>query len=263
MDEARATVLLEVLAAQRGVVCTVGAGGKKSTLYRLAEAHRVVGSARVGLTATVMVAPPPASLFGEPLVAPDDQLTRQLPELATQRRLLAYARPSTKPGRLGGVAPEMVAELHRCCGFTVTLVKADGARMRLIKAPADDEPVLPPGATTVLPVVSAQALGRPLSPAVAHRLDRLVAITGAVPGEPLAPVHIARLLASDAGALQHAQKATVVPIINMVDDDSARDAARAAAREALAMTRRFDRVVLAAMTAADPLVEVVVRPGPA
>jgi hypothetical protein len=49
----------------------------------------------------------------------------------------------------------------------------------------------------------------------------------------------------------------VVPIINMVDDAGARDAACAAAREALAMTRRFDRVVLAAMTAADPLIEVV------
>jgi probable selenium-dependent hydroxylase accessory protein YqeC len=257
MDRACAEDLLEVLAARRGVICAVGAGGKKSTLYRLAEAHSALGSARVGLTATVMIAPPPASLFGLPLIAPDDELSRQLPQLASQRRLVAYARISTKPGRLGGVAPELVAELHRRCGFTATLVKADGARMRLIKAPAEDEPVLPPGSATVLPIVSAHALGRPLNPAIAHRLDRVAAITGAVPGEPLAPIHIARLMVSDAGALQNTRHAVVVPIINMVDDAGARDAACAAAREALAMTRRFDRVVLAAMTAADPLIEVV------
>jgi probable selenium-dependent hydroxylase accessory protein YqeC len=258
MDEARAQDLLEALAAQRGMVCAVGAGGKKSTLYRLAEAHRTLGSARVGLTATVMMAPPPASLVGLPLIASDDALIRQLPPLASRRRLVAYARSSSKPGRLGGVAPELVADLHRRCGFTVTLVKADGARMRLIKAPAEDEPVLPPGATTVLPIVSAQALGRPLSPAIAHRLERVAAITGAVPGELLAPAHVARLMVAEAGALQNARDAAVVPIINMVDDDRARDVARTAAHEALAMTRRFDRVVLTAMTAADPLVEVVV-----
>ena len=156
------------------------------------------------------------------------------------------------------MAPELVAELHRRCGFAATLVKADGARMRLIKAPADDEPVLPPGSATVLPVVSARAFGRPLGPEVAHRLDRLLAVIGAAPGEPLGAVHVARLLTSEAGALQHAQGAVVVPIINMVDDDATLDAARAAAREALAMTRRFDRVALTAMTAADPLVELVV-----
>jgi hypothetical protein len=50
-----------------------------------------------------------------------------------------------------------------------------------------------------------------------------------------------------------------VPVINMVDDGARLGLARQAAREALALTRRFDRVVLAAMTAAEPIVEVVAR----
>jgi probable selenium-dependent hydroxylase accessory protein YqeC len=260
MDEAGARALLEVLGAARGMICAVGAGGKKSTLYRLAEAHRALGSARVGYTATVTVATPPAGLFGAPLLDRDDALAQALPRALKDRSLVAYAGPSSKPGRLDGLAPERVAALHARYGFTATLVKADGARMRLIKAPAEDEPVLPPGTATVLPVVSARAIGRPLDLATAHRLDRVARITGAAPGERLAPIHLARLLAAADGALHRAGDATVVPIVNMADDPKARLAAREVARQALALTRRFERVVLAAMTAAQPLVEVVGPP---
>lgn len=146
MDEAGANVLLDVLAARRGMVCAVGAGGKKSTLYRLAEAHLEAGSPRIGLTATVLFAARRGRLIGEPLVGQD--LARQLPLALAERRLIAYAQAWAKPGRLGGVAPELVVALHEHCRFTATLVKADGARMRLIKAPAEDEPALPRGTAT-------------------------------------------------------------------------------------------------------------------
>jgi probable selenium-dependent hydroxylase accessory protein YqeC len=261
MDEAGARLLLDALSGARGIVCAVGAGGKKSTLYRLAEAHRAVGSGRVALTSTVMVASPPASLFGDPLIGSGDALTEALSRALAERPLVAFAEPSSKPGRLGGLAPERVASLHARYDFTATLVKADGARMRLIKAPAEDEPVLPPGSATVLPVVSARAIGRPLDAVVAHRPERVSRVTGAAPGEPMTPIHVARLLVSETGALHKAGSAIVVPIINMVDHQSARLEARAAARHALAMTRRFDRVVLAAMTAANPLIEVVTGRG--
>ena len=50
MTPESAARLLDLLAARTGLVCAVGAGGKKSTLYRLAEAHRLAGTGRVGLT---------------------------------------------------------------------------------------------------------------------------------------------------------------------------------------------------------------------
>ena len=94
--------------------------------------------------------PPPRSLPAHRLVAPAETLAAEVPALARRHRLLAYAGPSAKPGRLGGVPGELIAGLHAEAGFAVTLVKADGARMRWLKAPRDDEPVLPPDAATVL-----------------------------------------------------------------------------------------------------------------
>lgn len=258
MTGAAAGALLDLLAARRGLVCVVGAGGKKSTLYRLVDAHLAAGSARVGLTCTVAMAPPPPSL-GAPLIARSADLVRALAAHHREAGVVIYAQPSAKPGRIGGMPPAVLSRLHADGGFDVTLIKADGARMRWIKAPAPEEPVLPPNANTVLPLVSARVFGQPLSQAVAHRPERVAAVTGAEPGEPLTPEHVARLLTSERGALQGTGGATVVPIINMVDDPTMRAPALAAARLALERSDRFSRVVLTSMIAGDPVVEVIAR----
>jgi probable selenium-dependent hydroxylase accessory protein YqeC len=234
----------------------VGAGGKKTTLYRLVEAHLAARTGRVGLTCTVAMAPPPAWL-GEPVIADHAELARVFRQLGAERTLVVYAQASRKPGRVGGVPPEVLPSLHDAGRFTATLIKADGARMRWIKAPAPGEPVLPPGVTAVLPLVSARVFGQPLTEQVAHRPERVAAVTGAQPGEALTPQHVARLLTSEEGALQGVGSATVVPIINMVDDQARRAPALAAARQTLARSNRVARVVLANMTATDPVIEVV------
>jgi probable selenium-dependent hydroxylase accessory protein YqeC len=236
----------------------VGAGGKKTTLYRLVDAHLAAGTTRIALTCSVAMTPPPKWL-GAPVIAEGAELRDALDRLGRDRRLVVYAQPPPKPGRIGGVPPEDLARLHDEGGFEATLIKADGARMRWIKAPGPGEPVLPPNIATVLPLVSARVFGQPLSEATAHRLERVAAVTGARPGEPVTPEHVGRLLSSEQGALQGVGGATVVPIINMVDDQTRREAARAAARLALATSSRLAQVVLASMIAPDPVVEVVTR----
>ena len=247
--------LLEALAATRGLVALVGAGGKKTTLYRLARAH----AGRIGITATVAIPPFPEDLGAHVIVAGTSALPALVAEAAQQHRIVAFARPSDKPNRLAGLPPGEVRWIHENAGFEVTLVKADGARSRWIKAPDPDEPQLPEGVDTVIPVVSARAIGERLREDIAHRVDRITAITGAQPGDIITPDLVARLLADEQGALKGAGKATMVPLINMVDNDEIAVVARQAARWALALTRRFDRVILTSMAAESPLVEIVAR----
>lgn len=247
--------LLDALDARSGIVCLVGAGGKKTTLYRLAAAH----PGRVGITSTVFIPMFPRRLEAKVVLAEEEVLETEVAAAATRARAVAFARPAQKRGRRAGLAPALVRLIHAAAGFDVTYVKADGARSRLIKAPAAEEPQIPEDADVVIAVVSARAIGEPLSEPVAHRVERISAVTGAVPGRPISPTHVARLLASDQGALRLAGSARVVPLINMVDDAERHALARAAAREALALTDRFQRVVLAQMRGAEPLVEVVTR----
>jgi probable selenium-dependent hydroxylase accessory protein YqeC len=247
------TALLDALQAHEGIVCAVGAGGKKSVLYQLAREH----PGRLALTATVHTTEFPADL-GVDQVIDEDASLRARVLAADPSRSVAYACPSSKPGRHAGASPATIRAIHDAGIFAATFVKADGARMRWIKAPEADEPILVPGADTVIPVVSARAIGEPLSERVAHRIDRVAEVTGTAPGELLTPEAVGRLLASEHGALQHAGSARVAPVINMVDNRNKEELARAAAAAAIAMTSRFDRVVLCCLRRPeDPVVAVV------
>lgn len=233
------TALVDALEAHAGIVCAVGAGGKKSVLYQLAREH----PGRFALTATVHTTVFPDDLGLQQIIDDDAKLRERL-RAADPARSVAYACPSEKPGRHAGADPATIRDIHDAGAFDATFVKADGARMRWIKAPEANEPIPVPGVDIVIPVVSARAIGEPLGERVAHRVDRVSAVTGVAPGERLTPEAVGRLLASEQGALQRTAGARVAPVINMVDNEIKEELARAAAKAAIAMTARFDRVVL-------------------
>lgn len=247
--------LLEALCVSAGIVCAVGAGGKKTTLYRLLRAH----TGRVACTATVFTPPFPAGLPAQQVVEAPDTIVAAVLAAARQHARVAFACASDKPGRLAGLTPDQVARCHAEGGFDLTLVKADGARMRLLKAPGPGEPNLVDGTATVLGLMSAHVIGLPLSDRHVHRPERVAAIAGARPGEALTPRHLARVMASVDGLLRGVGDARVVPVINMADSAEHRKAALEAAHIALDLSDRYDRVVVAAMRAASPIVEVVTR----
>ncbi len=248
-------LLIDLLAARNGVVCVVGAGGKKSILYQLIREH----PGRVALTATAHTPEYPADLPVEQIID-DEAMLRDRVLASGQSRSVAYACPSSKAGRHAGVSAATIRSIHNEGGFAATFVKADGARMRWIKAPATDEPMMVPEADTVIHVVSARAIGEPLSERVAHRVERVEAVTGVAPGMPLTPEAVGCLMASEEGALYRTGGARVTPVINMVDDARQEQLARAAASAALAMTTRFDRVVLCCLRQpSGPVVAVVTR----
>ena len=236
------TALIDALDAREGIICVVGAGGKKSAIYQLAREH----PGRLALTATVHTTVFPDDLGLQTIIDDDANLTARV-AAADPERSVAYACPSNKPGRHAGARPATIRAIHDAGGFSATLVKADGARMRWIKAPEADEPIVVPGADIVIPVVSARAIGESLSERVAHRVDRVAAVTGVAPGEVLTPESVGRLLASEQGSLYRAAGARIAPVINMVDNNGKEELARAAARVAIASTSRFDRVVLCSL----------------
>jgi probable selenium-dependent hydroxylase accessory protein YqeC len=247
--------LIDLLDARSGIVCAVGAGGKKSLLRWLAARHH----GPVALTGTVFITHVPDDAGFAIAVARDAELPDAVARLGRRSRV-AYACPSDKPGRWAGASAATIERIHREGGFAATYVKADGARMRWVKAPADDEPALPACCTTVLPVVSALAIGEPLSSRVAHRIERIGEVLGLRENEIITPTHLGRLIASPFGLLKSTEARRVVPVINMVDDARRETGAREAAEVALAANGRIDRVVLTCLARGSaPLVAVVRR----
>jgi probable selenium-dependent hydroxylase accessory protein YqeC len=247
--------LLDLLDARSGIVCAVGAGGKKSLLNHLAAAH----PARVALTSTVFMSYFPGHPRFAIAVDEDERLPEAVAALDPALGVV-YACPSNKLGRWAGVSEATLERIHREGRFAATYVKADGARMRHVKAPADGEPALPACCTNVVPVVSALAIGEPLTAAVAHRVERIGRVTGLHENARITARHLGQLLASADGSMKGTEGRRVVPVINMVDDDLREAQAREAAEVALELCSRIDRVVLACLARTEnPVVAVVQR----
>jgi probable selenium-dependent hydroxylase accessory protein YqeC len=248
--------LLNALEIGRGIVCLVGAGGKKTTLYRLAMLY----PGRVGITSTAAYIPPfPNRISAYQVITDEKQLLTLVSAVAKTHRLIAYAQPSAKKGRLAGLSPTLIGKIHQQANFDISLVKADEAYNRWIKAPGAEEPIIPEETATVIPIVSVLAIGQPLSEKIAHRVKHIESIIRIKKGEILRPIHLARLLASSQGSLKKVSKAKVVPLINMIDGPVWEKQGIATAEIALTLTDRFDRIVLACMSQADPLVIIVRR----
>jgi probable selenium-dependent hydroxylase accessory protein YqeC len=239
--------LVRALGAERGTVCVVGAGGKKSTLFALAaRLERAVVTATVRIpifdsaVATVAVTEEPVSALQ-----------------TADRWPLGLVPRQEGSDRYRGYDPADVAAIAAADVASTVLVKADGARMREFKAPGTDEPVIPATADTVLPIASAHVVGKPLTAEHVHRPERVADIAGLDPGEPIRPTDVAAVLASeDGGRKGMPEGATVIPVVNKVDDGELRDTAREIARKVLARADVL-HVALTRMTASNPLVDVV------
>lgn len=246
--------LLELFNANRGVISCVGAGGKKTTMFQLARAH----AGRVGITATAHIEYFPKTLGSTNYIGDEAEILAAIKKDKTSR-LIAFAKPSARFGRRAGVSSDLIQTIKDECDFELILIKADGARSRFIKAPAEHEPPIPEFTNTVIPIVSAKVIGQSLTEKIAHRIDCLSNVAGLNENDEIKPEHIAKLFASNNGALKNTGDAKVIPLINMVDYVEQEVLAKEAAQLVLSMTDRFDKVVLAAMKEENPIVDVITR----
>lgn len=240
--------LITALDARDATVCAVGAGGKRSLLFALADRlgrSVVTASVRIPVfddrVAAVRVTEDPVAAIGE---AGDGDWPLGL----------VSGRDGSE--RYFGYDTDSVAEIADAAPGA-TLVKADGARRREFKAPAEHEPQIPGNADVVVPVASARVVGEPLTDDLVHRPEEVAAITGREIGSKIRPADVATVLASPAGGLKGVPRgATAIPVVNKVDSEGDAAAARAVAGEIL-FRANVPRVVLTRLTADDPVVEVV------
>ncbi len=240
------TDLASTLDADAGTTCVVSAGGKKTLLYRLANALP-----RAVVTATVRI-----PIFDGNVA---DVFVTQDPvdAVANAETWPVGVVPEQEDNRYLGYDPTVIDQLGKAGVADAVLVKADGARNRLFKAPGEDEPIVPASTNTVLPIASVQTVGKALDNEHVHRPERVAKLTGRSRGEELSATDVAVVLASPAGGHKDVPAdATVIPVLNMVDNPEL----EAVAREiAAGILQRADvpRVVLTKLIADDPVVDVI------
>src|SRR6266852_6041187 len=195
------------------LITIVGAGGKTTTMYTLASELAQRGK-RVITTTTTQI------FYHEPgetdalIVAADTPILLQNIRAAWQHQhRITVARTFLRTDKLAGLQPEQPFELLMKSGADAVIVEADGARHRMITAPAEHEPVIPLRTNVALLLISAEAFNQPLSAEIAHRPEHIARVTGISKGDILSPAVIARLITREQGSLKHIPKTSSVYLL--------------------------------------------------
>jgi probable selenium-dependent hydroxylase accessory protein YqeC len=185
------------------LIAITGAGGKTTTMYTLASELAQRGK-RVITTTTTQIFYPEADETDTLIVASEtDALLKTIDEAWQQYHRVTVAGTVLRTEKLAGLQPEQPYELLLKSGADVVIVEADGARHRMIKAPAEHEPVIPLQTNVALLLMSAECINQPLSDEIAHRPELVAKVTGINVGDLLSPAVIARLITSEQGAFKH------------------------------------------------------------
>ena len=226
------------LADAPGVVSIVGGGGKSSLMFALADAlpGRVVMTTTTRIFAAQMQR-------AERVCSLDEAGWRQHLE-DFEKGLLVVG--GVEGSRALGVPLELPGELLAHPRVDAVLVEADGSRMLPVKAPAPHEPQVPPETALLVAVAGIDALDAPIE-AVAHRPERVSALTGLAPEERLDARALAQLLASPEGGLKdRPANARAVVLLNKVETSGNRERARQVALQLLARPG-VERVLIGAL----------------
>jgi molybdenum cofactor cytidylyltransferase len=244
---------------RKAVVSMVGAGGKTTAMFRLAEELASDGW-RVVTTTTTMIRR--EGRCGHTILEAEGDLLLQKAQraMAELSRVTVASGFSQAEGKLIGIDPSLIDALVALPEVDAVIVEADGAKGRSLKAPAPYEPVLPATTSVLLPVAAADAVGRPLDVRNVHRPEIVARLTCAKLAQLITPDLMSAVLLHSEGGLKNAPpEARVLPLINKVSYtrlETARQIARA-----LLESSRIERVLLCAVAQEEPVKEVWGRVG--
>lgn len=160
------------------LISLIGAGGKTSTLYWLAQAFYQQGKRVLFTTTTKMHRPDPLNYHYQLIGTPPIHMRE--PSITAW-----FSHYQPQDNKVIGPSAASVDELKQRGLFDVILVEADGARGLPLKAPARYEPCIPASSDCVIALTGGQVIDRPANPEQIHRWAIFSALTGVRTGEYL------------------------------------------------------------------------------
>ncbi|MBI1297987.1 putative selenium-dependent hydroxylase accessory protein YqeC [bacterium] len=215
------------------VVALVGAGGKTTTLFRLAN-EIVTADHRAVTTTTTRIFAGQIAQSPAHLVVEDEQIDWSALSVKLDEHGQCLLVTGLAAEKAVGVSPQIVDEVARRSvdlGIAAVIVEADGSRRFPLKTPAAHEPVIPDSTTLLVPLVGLNVLGRLADAEHIHRVEQVYALLG-IDGETrITPSHLAKLLVHiQGGAKDKPTSARFLPILNQAESAPQLAAARIAAR---------------------------------
>ena len=249
--------LEEAVGLRQGeMVSLIGAGGKTTTLFRLAKELRDKGG-KVLLTTTTKIFKPTKPHVDRLFLVEDIDAFPAETAMIKAPAIIGAGYRVDDEGKLIGLPPAWLDTLEQSRQFDSILVEADGAASRLFKVPSEIEPVVPNSCQLVIWIMAIKIIGKALDANVVHRAERAISLLGVTPGTQLKAEHILQLVKHPQGCLKGVPPASrKVALLNQADSPEEIQNAKELGRALMGMG--FERVVISSYLKDNPVEEVTV-----
>ncbi len=238
------------------IISIVGAGGKTTTMFTLAEELKALGK-RVLITTTTAIYIPKTNTYDQLIVEPQiDNLLNK--PMASEGSITVIGSCKWHEEKLKGIQPEWVEALFRTNHYDVILVEADGAKRKSIKAPNCYEPVIPVHSTMVIGCVGIDSIGKNINEQWVHRAEIFAKVVGQKLEDVITYETINRLVLSKEGLFKTCNKDyEKVVLINKVFDNEELVESRKLGKTIIKQDKSILRVIIGSVQCTDPILAVI------
>ena len=246
-------LLRDALGVTRGeMVSLIGAGVKTTTLFRLAKELRDLGG-KVMVTTTTKIFKPTKPHIDRLFIVDDVQALVDVCAEIAAPAIIGAGCAVDGEGKVLGMPTPWLDRLNRDGAFDAILVEADGAASRLLKIPADNEPVIPESCQAPVWIVAIKILGKPLTDEWVHRAARARDLLGLPAEARINEAVLLQLLQHKDGCLKGIPAASrKIALINQADSAAEMTAAQALGEKLHGLN--FAKVVITSYASAEPII---------
>ena len=178
------------------LVCFVGAGGKTTTMFALAQALKSLNK-RILVTTTTNIFYPEKHECDAVMV--NDEPNPGIFHSVTDGTVTVLGSDIVNERKLAGVNKTFIDKLYQEKLFDCILVECDGSKRKPIKATAHYEPVVPDNTTKAIGVIGLDAVGKPIVEEYVHRPELFCAVVNRCRGELIDTEAVVNLIVSPQG----------------------------------------------------------------
>lgn len=252
--------LIDALKLDRNIkhiISIVGAGGKTTTMFTLAEELKVLGK-RVLITTTTAFFIPDSDTYDRLFVESD--IDKLLIHQETQKNgsITVIGRCEWQGEKLKGIQPEWIEALSHTNQYDVILVEADGAKRKPIKAPNRYEPVIPTQSTMVIGCVGFDSIGKKINEQWVHRAEIFSTVVGQKLEEVISYETINRLVLSKEGLFKTCnEQHEKVVLINKVSNNDGLVEVQKLGGNIVKQDKNVSKVIIGSVQSTDPILMVI------
>ncbi len=243
------------------IISLVGAGGKTSLMFAMARELATSGNHVITSTTTKIFKPSPEET---PFLLTREgagDIIKSIPDVIHRYGHFTLVESPLPERKLKGINRELIDELASLNEVDHIIVEADGASRLPLKAPDENEPVIPSETSLVVVVVGIDSVGVELSKDHVFRPHIVSELTGLPLSGTVTAEAIAELIVHPRGMAQGAPShSAIIPFLNKVDiPDGLKKGKVLAGRILQRGHPRINRVVLGHAMHDTPVAAVVFR----